>query len=41
MLTPKSTIEGLLWPGLPDRGGQMLLALLYQLEQSQWWPPED
>jgi len=38
---PISTIEGLVWPGLPGRYGQGLLSLLYQLEQSQWWTPEE
>ena len=40
MLTPKSTIEGLVWPGIPSRHGQMLLTLLYQIGESQWWPSE-
>jgi len=38
--TPSSTIEGLVWPGLPGRYGQGLLSLLYQMEQSQWWTPD-
>ncbi len=40
VLTPRSTIEGLSWPALPERRGQVILALLGQFEQSQWWPPE-
>jgi len=30
----------LTWPALPGAGGAALLALLFQFEQSQWWPPE-
>ncbi len=36
----KSSIEGIHWPAVPDSRGAALLALLYQLEQSQWWSPE-
>lgn len=40
-LAPRSSIDGLTWPGLPGgAAGKVLVALLYQLEQSQWWPPE-
>ena len=35
-----SAISGLAWPALPKGRGVMLLAVLQQLEQSQWWPPE-
>lgn len=34
-----SGIEGNLWPAIPPRKGAQLLALLHQLEQSQWLPP--
>jgi phenylacetate-CoA ligase len=40
ILSPKSAVEGLSWPGLPEERGATLLALQFQLEQSQWWPPE-
>ncbi len=33
-------IDGLKWPGLPGPHGQILMSLLYQLEQSQWWSAE-
>lgn len=36
----RSVTEGLLWPALPTREGSDLLALLYQLEQSEWLEPE-
>ncbi len=36
-----SNIEGLVWPGVPERYGGMLLSLAYQLEQSQWWSAEE
>jgi phenylacetate-CoA ligase len=38
--TPVSAVEGVAWPAIPDRTGNIFLALLYQLEQSQWWPAE-
>lgn len=36
----KSTIEGSVWPAIPSRLGATLIAIEYQLEQSQWLPPE-
>ena len=35
----KSAISGIAWPGIPGRTGASLLAILFQLEQSQWWSP--
>jgi len=35
-----SAIEEIDWPALPGRGGAPLLSVLFQLEQSQWWPAE-
>lgn len=35
-----SSIEGIVWPGIPAPNGAALLAILFQLEQSQWWTPE-
>jgi phenylacetate-CoA ligase len=35
-----TSIPGMLWPALPPLEGLKLLALRYQLERSQWWPPE-
>jgi len=37
---PRSSVPGLAWPGLPGTAGVTMLALQYQLEQSQWWPPD-
>ena len=34
----RSTTEGLLWPAVPGRAGTELLAQLYQLEQTQYFP---
>ena len=39
-LAISSVIPGLVFPALSDGRGNALLALLYQLEQSQWWSPE-
>ncbi len=33
-------MAGLDWPAIPERSGNIILALLFQLEQSQWWTPE-
>lgn len=35
---PRSTCAGALWPAFPGVEAAQLLALQYQLEQSQWWP---
>lgn len=35
-----STVEGIDWPALPDASAAARLALLFQLEKSQWWSPE-
>lgn len=39
-LTPKSSISGIDWPALPGPAAAAMLAMQYQLEQSQWWPEE-
>ena len=36
----KSSIVGIHWPAVPDPRGTTLLAILFQLEQSQWWSVE-
>ena len=36
----KSAVPGVKWPGIPSPEGAALLALQYQLEESQWWPRE-
>jgi len=36
----RSSIPGIHWPALPGHQAADLLAQLYQLESSQWWPPE-
>ncbi len=37
MLVPNSAVSGIAWPALPRAGNATRLALLYQLQQSQWW----
>jgi phenylacetate-CoA ligase len=37
---PQSALPGVVWPAVPDDAASRLLALQFQLEQSQWWPPE-
>ena len=36
----RSTVEGIAWPGIPTPRGSHLQALLWQLQQSEWLPPE-
>lgn len=36
-----SIIPGLVWPAIPNQQHAALLALQFQLEQSQWWSPEN
>jgi phenylacetate-CoA ligase len=35
---PSSAVKGIVWPGLPGDSGTIMLALLGQLNESQWWP---
>lgn len=35
-----SAVPGIDWPALPGAQGAALLAILFQLDQSQWWPEE-
>ena len=38
MLTPLSAVPGIAWPALPNPRDSLILSILYQLEQTQWWP---
>ena len=38
---PRSGAEGIVWPALPEAGDAIVLALLHQLQQSEWWSPEE
>jgi phenylacetate-CoA ligase len=38
--TPLSCVPGIEWPALPTAAGAQMLAMLWQLERSQWWPGE-
>ena len=38
MTTPRSSIPNIVWPGIPEVQGRILMAMLLQVEQSQWWP---
>jgi phenylacetate-CoA ligase len=37
---PNSGCDGILWPATPRHADAALFALMYQLEDSQWWPAE-
>lgn len=39
MLELRSTLDGLLWPAIPNSAGSNMLSVLYQLEQTQSWSP--
>ena len=39
-LVPTSAVPDLVWPALPRPDGARALAVLHQLEHSQWWAPE-
>ena len=39
-LVPRSAVTGIEWPAVPGKSAAQLLALVQQLEQSQWWPRE-
>ena len=40
MLSVASRITGASWPAIPTSRASQLLAVQFQLEQSQWLPPE-
>jgi phenylacetate-CoA ligase len=37
---PRSALNEIVWPALPDSFTATMLAVLGQLERSQWWPPD-
>ena len=37
---PKSGVAGIAWPALPTGAEAMRMAVIHQMEQTQWWPPE-
>jgi len=37
---PGSGCDGIRWPATPRHADAAVLALMYQLDQSQWWPAE-
>jgi len=37
----KSSVAGIDWPTLPSTQGATILSVQYQLNESQWWSPED
>ncbi|VAV84981.1 hypothetical protein MNBD_DELTA01-8 [hydrothermal vent metagenome] len=40
MITPRTSVSGIFWPALPGAAASSMLAVLYQLEQSQWLSAE-
>ena len=39
-LSINSVIGGITWPAVPAVNAAALLSILFQLEQTQWWTPE-
>lgn len=37
---PRTSVRGVGWPAIPGPRASMLLAMQFQLTQSQWWRPE-
>ncbi len=37
----RSAVHGILWPAVAAPAASQLLAILHQLDQSQWWPAAD
>jgi phenylacetate-CoA ligase len=37
VLVPNSVVSGVVWPAIPSARNATRLALLYQLQRSQWW----
>ncbi len=37
---PRSGVPEIMWPALPSTEAARLLAILHQLDQSQWWTPD-
>ncbi len=40
-MRPRSSVRGIEWPALPDARTSTLFALLWQLEQSEWWSADE
>lgn len=38
---PRSSVRGVGWPAMPGPRASLLLAMQFQLTQSQWWQPEN
>ena len=37
----RSALSGMAWPMVPTDAGALALAVQFQLEQTQWWPPDE
>lgn len=40
MHVPRSRVSNISWPAIPEERGAMMLAMQWQLDQSQWWSAE-
>lgn len=40
VLSLRSTVDGSVWPAIPNQAGSVMLSVLFQLGQSEWWPAQ-
>ena len=40
-LIPRSGAEGIVWPAVPEASDAIILSLLHQFQQTEWWSPEE
>ena len=38
---PDSSVPGIEWPAIPAPNGRIILSLLHQFEQTEWWPADE
>jgi len=38
---PYSSVKGIEWPAISSPNGRIILSILHQFEQSEWWPAEE
>jgi phenylacetate-CoA ligase len=41
LAVPQTSVEGIVWPSVPNAAGATMLSMQFQLGQSQWWKAED
>src|SRR5262245_10814541 len=41
ILTPRSSVRDIVWPAIMAGEGAALVAMAFQLSQTEWWSPQD